>query len=236
MGGVKSKRLNNEPVPGLQGTGKNLLDSIFGAYGGTNGGQGFGTGANAMQRFGGMGAKGQNPLGNPGGGDLLSRLQQVIGGPDWQHFGGQEVLSAAQPVFQQNLSDALGLQREGGARFSSGQNLLAQQTSDRALNDFNLFSKNVLQQGQQTQLQALAAQQNMLLPLLQALFQGGGFNTDPAYQQSGGGLGRLLGGIGGTALGSFLGPLGAAAGGKAGSSLFGSSSPAEPGPGPWSVG
>lgn len=224
MGGPKTTRLNNASQPGLTPYGTNLLQQLFAGYGGQ------GAGATGQQRnpfangpfkgvFGSAGGGGMGgPIGSPpqGGGGLYGQLGDVLGGPRWQDFGGQQVLNTAQPLFQRNLADALNLQRENGPRFSSGQDLLGMQTSQRALQDFNQFAAQVLQQGQQTQLQAAAAQQNALAPFLQTLFNAGGFNSAPIYQQTPG-LGQQLLGLAGTLGGAYLGGgLGGAAAGAAG--------------------
>ena len=225
MGGPKVTRLNPAGQPQMSPYANNLLQSVFAGFGpGATGAQRSGTGfGGLLQRFG------QNPLGTPQGspgmstnaGGLLGQLSQVEGLPSWQNFGGQQVLDAAQPIFQRNLQNALSFQREQGPRFSSGQDLLGMQTSQRALQDFNLFAQDVLQRGQQTQLQALAAQQNALAPLLATLFKSGGFDSGPIYNVSPG-FGQQMLGLAGTAAGAFLGgPGGAALGGQLGSSLGG---------------
>jgi hypothetical protein len=145
------------------------------------------------------------------GGDVLSRLNSVFGSPiqgGFDQFSGQANLDAYQPIFQRGLQDAIGMNREQGARFSSGQGLLGMQTSQRALQDYNSFAQNVLQQGQQTKLQAMlgAGQQqgDILRQLLGALFQGGGINAAPIYQQTPG-LGQQLLQAGTTLGGAALG-------------------------------
>jgi hypothetical protein len=207
MGGPKVTRLNPAGQPQMSPYANNLLQSVF---------AGFGPGASGQQRSGGfaglMQGLGKNPLATPPGSPgmstnaqgLLGQLSQIEGLPQWQNFGGQQVLDAAQPIFQRNLQTALGLQREQGPRFSSGQDLLGMQTSQRALQDFNLFSQDVLQRGQQTQLQALAAQQGALAPLLAALFKSGGFDSGPIYNVSPG-LGQQLLGLAGQVGGAALG-------------------------------
>lgn len=206
--GPKTKRLDPASQPSLTQPGLNLLQGLFGGGGG---------GATGLQRTG-QGlfdfGRTQNPLGSPpqaAGGNVLERLGSMFGTPiqgGFDQFGGEGVLQAYQPIFQRNLQDALGLQREQGPRFSSGQGLLGMQTSQRALQDFNAFAQNVLQQGQQTKLQAMLGQgqqQGQLLQqLLGALFTGGGINAAPIYQQSPG-LGQQLLSLGGTLGGAALG-------------------------------
>jgi hypothetical protein len=158
------------------------------------------------------------------GATVLSRLGQTFGTPiqgGFDQFGGEGVLQAYQPIFQRNLQDALATQREQGPRFSSGQDLLGMQTSQRALQDYNAFAQNVLQQGQQTKLQAMLGQgqlQGQLLQqLLGALFTGGGINAAPIYNVQPG-MGQQLLGLAGTIGGGLAGgPFGAALG----KSLFG---------------
>lgn len=211
MGGPRVQRLNPAGQPQMSPYANSLLQSVFAGFGpSATGAQRSGTGfGGLLQRFG------QNPLGTPTGspgmstnaGGLLGQLSQIEGLPSWQNFGGQQVLDAAQPLFQRNLQNALSLQRESGPRFSSGQDLLGMQTSQRALQDFNLFAQDVLQRGQQTQLQALAAQQNALAPLLQTLFKSGGFDSGPIYNVSPG-LGQQFLGLLGQVGGAFAGGLG----------------------------
>lgn len=91
-----------------------------------------------------------------------------MGGPGVS--AGQSVINAAQPIFMQNMQRALGqLQSSAPGRYGTaftGQGIGLQQ---RALQDFNLFQQQALQQGMQTDLQALlgaGAQSNNLLSLL----------------------------------------------------------------------
>ncbi len=229
--GPKTTRLDPASQPSLTGPGLNLLQSIFGPQGGA-GSTNFGAGPSMQQRTG-LGAFGtllrqQNPLGAPPqmgapgapGSDILSRLGNVFGSPiqgGFDQFSGQANLDAYQPIFQRGLQDAIALNREQGPRFASGQGLLGMQTTQRALQDYNSFAQNVLQQGQATKLQAMlgAGQQQgqLLQQLLAALFTGGGINAAPIYQQTPG-LGQQLLSLGGTLGGALLGGAGGAAAGS----------------------
>lgn len=208
--GPSTKRLNPASQPTLTQPGLDLLGSIFGGGGAPQGG-------NTFRQFVGQGFlhRNVNPLAAPPqmapGGDVLSRMEGVFGSPikgGFDQFGGEATVKAYQPLFQRNLADAIAAQRESGPRFSSGQDLLGMQTSQRALQDFNAFAQNVLQQGQQTKLQAMlgAGQQQgqLLQQLLGALFTGGGINAAPIYQQTPG-FGQQLLGLAGTIGGGIAG-------------------------------
>lgn len=234
MGGPSTKRLNPASQPSLTGPGLDLLTSIFGG-GGNRGNPSSPRMAGLRQQGGGMGLFKNNPLAE--GGDVYARLRSVFGDALGPGFGqaqtglegllndnGQGLINAYQPTFQKNL----GMAREQGARFSTGNQMLQSQ----ALNDYNLFAAQTGEAARNRALQAAMGlgnlslgqgeQQGQLLQLLlQALFKGGGINQDPVYQQSGGGAGNFIGGVVGTGLGALAGGIGAAAGGKIGSSLFG---------------
>lgn len=162
---------------------------------------------NALQGLGGTGQ--QSPTQGGGmapGADIFSRIQSVFGLNNFGMQGpnpGQGVVDAYQPIFQRNLA----LAQDTGPRFSSGNAMLRGQ----ALNDYNMFAQQALQQGYQTQLQGALAGQGQelqtLMPLLQALFTGGGINAQAAYNvQPGFGqqLLGLAGSLGGAALGGGL--------------------------------
>lgn len=171
MTGPKITRLDTTPQPSLNPIALDFLKSAFGP--GYSGGSITPSSAanptTAAQTF-------QQMFTNPA-------LSDILGGKPSGEFG-QSVLAAAKPVFADNLKTALATQRQSGPRFSSGQDLLAGQTSQKALNDFNLFSQQVLQQGQQTQLQAALGQLPIMGEVLKALFQGGGINSAPGFIQS----------------------------------------------------
>lgn len=77
---------------------------------------------------------------------------------------GQDVISAAQPGFQQNLRAAnANLGAAAPNRFSSAFAREGIDLNSKALNDFNLFQAQALQQGQGLQLQQQQANQNFLL-------------------------------------------------------------------------
>lgn len=180
----------------------------------------------------------------------MQQTQDVLSGL-LTNSGGQ-VVDAAQPIFQQNLQAAQGnLNSSAPGRFSTafaGQGIgLAQ----NALQDFNLFQAQALQQGQQNQLAAggllneiANSQINNLLgagqfglaqnmagidPFVSLLGIGAGFGRpspmENVVQPSSGGLGGFLGTVGGGLLGSIAGPFGATVGSRLGSSLFGGGSP-----------
>jgi len=130
---------------------------------------------------------------------------------------GGQVVAAAQPLFQQNLTDALSRQREfGGQRFASESGRQASQLEQRSLQDFNLFAQQALMQGRQQALQeALGAggfaqgqqgqQLQLIMSLLGPAFQGGGVNASPLIEQKQGfmgGLGSLLGSLGSAFVGA----------------------------------
>lgn len=138
---------------------------------------------------------------------------------------GRAVISAAQPLFERNLQSSLALnQAQASSPFSTAFGAQNIDTTARALQDFNFFQQQTLQQGQQTALdaarvigalgQAESAGPLAVLGLASRFFQ-------PQQEQGGGGIGGLIGGALGTIGGSFLGPVGAAAGGAVGESLFG---------------
>lgn len=160
---------------------------------------------------------GQNPQGQ-----AVQALSSILGGN-----AGQQVVDAAQPVFNQNLQNALGmLNSSSPGRFSTAANQQGVGLAQQALQDFNLFSAQALQQGQDQQIAAAAG---ILNPFTSILGLGTGF-AQPAplesvVQPGGGGFGGFLGGLAGTALGSFAGPLGSTLGGRLGSSLFGGGKP-----------
>lgn len=155
-----------------------------------------------------------NPLGQGGPGfqSAMQNLTQIAG-----QGSPQNLLNAYQPIFQRNLAQIQG----SGPRFSSG-NALA---STQALNDYNLFAQQTLQNAQSQRIQAAlgagnlglgaGAQQNQLLgeaggfataqagqqqalmqQLLGALFQGGGIGTPAVLNQQPGFGQQLLGALG----------------------------------------
>lgn len=114
----------------------------------------------------------QNPFGN-----LTSPLQQQTGGAISQYLNqmspemrgqgvnpGQQVIDAARPQFDRNLMQAnTQLANSIPGRFSSA---FAGQSNDlnaKALQDFNMFQAQALQQGQQMQQQQRDGFQNFLL-------------------------------------------------------------------------
>ena len=67
---------------------------------------------------------------------------------------GQDVLSAAQPIFQRNLQLGADTLRQSGPRFNSNTERLIGDQGNKALQDFNLFSQNVIESGRNRQLNA----------------------------------------------------------------------------------
>ena len=216
MSGPSVTRLSNAGSPSLTQPGLNILQTIFGGGGGQGPGGVFGVVRNAM----GTGSPVQqlapdaNLLGRMQNLFGQSALQQQLGNTYSQVLNqgnlGQNVLSAYQPLFQQNLQEIQG----SGPRFSSGNDLLRQ----RALSDYNAFAAQTLMQGQQQQLGALAGASNfaqsqsgqnlaLMQQLLGTLFKGGGVGEAPIYNVQPG-LGQqllgLAGSLGGAALGGGL--------------------------------
>lgn len=161
---------------------------------------------------------------------------------------GQQVIDAAQPVFNQNLATAQGnLNSAAPGRFSTAFTGQGIDLAQNALRDFNLFQAQTLQEGQKTQLAAggllndiansqianllgagqFGLNQNLagIDPFVQLLGIGAGFGRpapmESVVQQGSGGLGGFLGTLGGGLLGSIAGPFGATVGSRLGSSLFG---------------
>jgi len=85
----------------------------------------------------------------------------------------EQVLQAAQPLFQQNLQGALGsLASSAPNRFSTTFQAQGQGLAQQALRDFNLFAQQTMQQGLQQQLQERQTALNFLLGGQQLAQQG----------------------------------------------------------------
>lgn len=85
--------------------------------------------------------------------NLFQQLNNPYGGQGFTN-PGQDVINAAQPVFQQNLEAAnTQLANTAPGRFSSAFVNQGQDLASRALQDFNLFQAQQLQAGQQLQQQ-----------------------------------------------------------------------------------
>lgn len=82
---------------------------------------------------------------------------------------GQQVLGPLQTQFHQNLADALSQVQANNPHFSTGASYLGGQTAGHALNDYNVLSAQVLQQGQDQQLKAIMS---LLGPALGPAFGG----------------------------------------------------------------
>lgn len=212
MTGPKVKRLPSTE-PSLHQPALDILSSVFGKGGGGTLQQ------NLTNKFGfTMPPELQNAFANylaqPTGQQRTDAatlsMQGALGGAG--SIPGFDVLAAAGPIFQRNLSNALAAQTETGPRFAStaaNQSRLLQQ---QGLQDFNLFAQQVLEQGRQRQLQGILgfAQANQGQQQLQAQF----------LQQL---LGTLFGTglsqgvtVGPSTLGQITGGIGAIAGGAAG--------------------
>jgi len=189
---------------------------------------------------------GQNPTGQAQ--DALTGLLGGIGGLGAGQQVVNALQPIQQRQAQQGLgqiqNSALGIGNTAAAQQGSG-------FLDQINQGFNAQNAGFLQQGQALDLQAqlgasgllntfandqlgrqigagqFGLQQNQasIAPLLQLLGLGTQFaqpqGLDTIAQPNSGGVGSFLGGVLGTGLGSFLGPLGAAAGGQLGSGLFG---------------
>lgn len=139
---------------------------------------------------------------------------------------GAGVIDAAQPIFQRNLQLGADTLRQAGPRFASNTERLVGNQGTQAMQDFNLFQQNVLQQGQQQQLANLmgagnfanagAAQQQALIQ--QLLGMSGSLGAGPAVlQQNKGGLANIFSALGtaanlGNAFGGMFKPSGSNAG------------------------
>ena len=153
MSGPKIKRsnVNTAALPGLTGGVNNLLQSFL---------------SNPQQTLGNLQQPNalQSQLGNtfaqlvnrPTAGQqafnvALPQIQQQL-----QQGFGQDILGAAQPIFQRNLQLGADTLRQTGPRFASNTERLVGQQGQQAMQDFNLFSQNVLESGRARQLQALS--------------------------------------------------------------------------------
>ena len=139
------------------------------------------------------------------GSGMFSPMQFGGSGPFqiFQGNPGEAVIRAAEPAFQRNLAEAQATQREfGGPRFAAESGRQNRLLTERALQDFNLFQAQVLQQGQQTQLAQMAQQYGFMAPLIQAALSAGGAYSGPAITQDPGSRADILG-----AVGSFAGAI-----------------------------
>jgi len=150
----------------------------------------------------------QQPTGDQRTNAASLSMQGALGGAG--NIPGFDVLNAAGPIFQRNLTDSLARQNNQGARFSSTNDIQNRLLQQQGLQDFNLFAQQTLEQGRQRQLQGILgfAQANQgpqqlqlqaLMPILQALF-GGGLSQGIAVGPSP--LGQAAGAIGGLAGGA----------------------------------
>lgn len=80
---------------------------------------------------------------------------------------GQDILNAAQPLWQRNLNDQIAAIQGQGPRFSSGADLQSQQLRQRGLQDFDLYAQQVLEAGRARQMAAATAADTSGLNLLQ---------------------------------------------------------------------
>lgn len=143
-----------------------------------------------------------------------------------QQFGGgqtpgMDVLSAAQPIFDRNLAQGTAAINEMGPRFASANLRERGNLAQGALQDFNLFSQQVLESGRNRQVQsAMAADQSRLGGmqaagqfglgqsaqdlqfqgmsmqnlqfLLSQMFGAGGFQSAPGFVQNPGTFDQLI--------------------------------------------
>ncbi len=145
---------------------------------------------------------------------------------------GQDVLNAALPLFDRNLQQQSDVLRQSGPRFADQTERNVGRSSERSIQDFNLFAQQTLEQGRQRELQQLIAagafgagqeqmNLNAILPLLQTGLTAGGATSAPVIEQNPGTFSQItsalgtLGGIGLAATGPF-GPLAGAAAGTVG--------------------
>ena len=157
----------------------------------------------------------QNLLQNPqqafasfgGVSDLQRQVGSTFQGILQNQAFGQDVISAARPGFEENLQRSADILRQSGPRFASNTERLVGEQSRRSLQDFNLFQQQVLESGQNRQLQALLGagqfalggqgqQLSALLPLLQTALGAGGAGSAPIITEQPGGLANILGVLG----------------------------------------
>lgn len=147
---VKRSNVNTAALPGLTGGVNNLLQSFLNnpqsALQNIQGG-------NALQsQLGNTFAQLVNgqTAGQQAFNVALPQIQQQL----TQGFG-QDILGAAKPIFDRNLQLGADTLRQSGPRFASNTERLVSQQGQNAMQDFNLFSQNVLESGRSRQLQAL---------------------------------------------------------------------------------
>ena len=117
---------------------------------------------------------------------------------------GQGVIDAARHGFEENLQRSADILRQSGPRFASNTERLVGEQGRRSIQDFNLFQQQVLEAGQNRQLQALLGAGQFalgergqglsaLLPLLQTALTAGGAQSGPIITENPGFLqGTLL--------------------------------------------
>ena len=138
---------------------------------------------------------------------------------------GGDILAAAQPIFDRNLAQGTAAINEAGPRFASANLRERGNLAQGSLQDFNLFSQQVMESGRNRQLQAAMAadqsrlggmqaagqfnlgqqgqelgfqQQGMqnLQFLLSQLFGAGGFQSAPGFVQTPGFMDQLIKALG----------------------------------------
>jgi hypothetical protein len=138
--------------------------------------------------------------------------------------GGEGMLSAMEPLFQRNLEQTLRMNREfgGPSRFNTAVGDAGVELSQRALQDYNLFQQQALEQARGRQLQAVmgigglagqssAQQQALLQQILGGAMSAGGafrFRSALGGAATGAGAGALAGGPIGAGIGGGIGLLG----------------------------
>ena len=144
MGGPKPKRLDPKltaPDPSLRDPSSQFL-------------QGFMQNPSSLQNLLPQTSALQQQTGNQWG----SFLNQLL-----SRNPGQGVLDATTPIFQRNLQQGADTLRQAGPRFASNTERLVGQQGQQAMQDFNLFSQQVMQEGINQQLGGLTGASNFAL-------------------------------------------------------------------------
>lgn len=71
-----------------------------------------------------------------------------------QGVPGMDILNASQPIFQRNMQLGADTLRQAGPRFASNTERLVGEQGQKAIQDYNLFSQNVMESGRARQLAA----------------------------------------------------------------------------------
>lgn len=143
------ERVDSSPFPSLQRPANDFLQGFF------NNPQGFTQGLNqpsALQSH--VGNTFSQLVNGPSASQrafdtALPGIQQQLSG-----MPGQDILDASQPIFQRNMQMGADTLRQAGPRFNSNTERLIGEQGNRAMQDYNLFSQNVMESGRSRQLQA----------------------------------------------------------------------------------